>query len=126
MPFFGEVDKKYLTNKQKRRLAKQEKAAANPVTHGDVKSGGSVTRSAADIKKLRKRQDDMKMKQDKGYREKRIATIKAAYWERQEEKIRAKQARPRSFSIWTGGKKELTKKQQKKKDGKEGAGCRCE
>ncbi|CAD7928893.1 unnamed protein product [Amoebophrya sp. A120] len=116
VPFFGEVDSKYLTNKQKRRLAKQEKQSANPVSHG--KAGGPITRTAADIKKLRKRQDDMKMKQDKSYRQKRLATIKAAYWERQEEKIRSKQARPRSFAIWSGGKKDMTKKQEKKKQGK--------
>ena len=55
------------------------------------------------------------MKNDKGFRKKKAAELKAAYWTRQEEKIKSKQAAPRSFKILVGGQKQVSKKKENRR-----------
>lgn len=126
VPFHGEIEERYLTNKQKRRLATQKKFDANPVTSrgGLGKDGGKfsqVTKSASDIKKQRKKDINTKMKNSAEFRKARATQLKKQFYEKQEMKMLAKQSRPRSFKIWVGGKKDApTKKLEKRARTKKG------
>merc|ERR1712194_798772 len=119
VPFHGDVDSKFLTNKQKRRLEKQKKQAAQPVTsRGTLKDAGSIggiTRGAAAIRKEKKKEHEKRMKNDKSFRKKRVEEMKNQYKEKQAERQLAKQSRPRSFQIWVGGKKEAASKKLAKR-----------
>lgn len=119
VPFHGDVDAKFLTNKQKRRLEKQKKQAANPITsRGTLKDAGSIggiTRGAAAIRREKKKEQDKKMKNDKSFRKKRVQELKDQYKQKQAERLMAKQTRPRSFNIWVGGKKDAASKKLAKR-----------
>lgn len=129
VPFHGQVEDKYLTNKQKRLLARNEKLQRGDVVRGDdavkgkagaklgVSSGarraGGV-KSAEEIKKDRKKDLQKRLKNDKEYRKKKAADLKKQYWDRHAERMAARQAKPRSFQIYVGGKKDTSKKMQKR------------
>ena len=72
-------------------------------------------KSVSDLKRQKKRELDRKMKNDKEFRKKKVNELKARYWEKQELRIASKQSRPRSFNIWSGGKKMASTKKLAKR-----------
>jgi hypothetical protein len=55
------------------------------------------------------------MKNDKEFRKQEGKKLKDAYWEKHAAKIRAREAKPRSFKIFVGGRKEQSKKMEKRR-----------
>ena len=78
----------------------------------------STTKTPLEIKKDREAKLRRRMKNDSEFRKKKGQELKKAYWERKDESIRARQARPRSFQIWVGGKKEVSKREKRHRAGR--------
>lgn len=117
VPFHGVVDSKFLTNKQKRMTARRERNAGEAITGKGKLGSGTGIKSADEIRKQKKKELDRRLKNDKDYRKTRGKELKDAYWERQNAKIAARAARPRSFKIMVGGKKDVSKKMEKRARG---------
>eukprot|EP00929_Paragymnodinium_shiwhaense_P114758 TRINITY_DN83258_c0_g1_i1.p1 TRINITY_DN83258_c0_g1~~TRINITY_DN83258_c0_g1_i1.p1 ORF type:complete len:962 (+),score=292.15 TRINITY_DN83258_c0_g1_i1:84-2969(+) len=107
VPFHGQIDEKYMTNKQKRMMKKRQKN--DQVVHSG-KNAKSELRSASQIQKEKKLEKQKKIKQSPAMRKKEAKEAKDKRRQMHEDRQMKFGARTRSKMLVFEGNKKWTKK----------------